>query len=220
MKDTTITWRICPESPEHYRAAEELTRAAFWDLHAPGCSEHLLLHQMRSHPDYLPQLAFVALQGQQVVGHIAYTLARIARPDGSVLPVISFGPISVDPALQGQGIGKALIAHSMNRAKELGYGAVCIYGDVRYYGRVGFRCAERYDIRNQAGQFTVPLLACTLVPGALDSAAGRFSESPAMELEEAAAREYEKTFPQWETHEKPAHREFLWMISLRYGGEE
>jgi hypothetical protein len=29
---------------------------AFWNLHAPGCDEHYLVHIMRKHEDFIPEL--------------------------------------------------------------------------------------------------------------------------------------------------------------------
>ena len=55
MKNLTI--RL--ETEKDYRAVEELTREAFWNVCKPGADEHYFVHQMRSHPDFIPELAFV-----------------------------------------------------------------------------------------------------------------------------------------------------------------
>ena len=47
------------ETPADYRAVEELTRESFWNVYKPGADEHYYVHQMRSHPDFIPELAFV-----------------------------------------------------------------------------------------------------------------------------------------------------------------
>lgn len=44
------------ETPADYRAVEDLTRRAFYNLYVPGCHEHYLVHVMRDHPDFLPEL--------------------------------------------------------------------------------------------------------------------------------------------------------------------
>ena len=38
---------IRPEALSDYRAAEELTREAFWNVYRPGCTEHYVLHCFR-----------------------------------------------------------------------------------------------------------------------------------------------------------------------------
>lgn len=47
------------ETPADYRAVEELTRESFWNVYKPGADEHYFVHMMRSHPDFIPELAFV-----------------------------------------------------------------------------------------------------------------------------------------------------------------
>ena len=51
--------KIRPETEKDYRAVEELTRDAFWNVYKPGADEHYYVHMMRSHPDFIPELAFV-----------------------------------------------------------------------------------------------------------------------------------------------------------------
>lgn len=47
------------EEERDFRAVEELTKKAFWNVHVPGCSEHYLAHTLRRHPDFIPELDFV-----------------------------------------------------------------------------------------------------------------------------------------------------------------
>ena len=55
------------ETEKNYRAVEELTREAFWNVYKPGADEHYFVHQMRNHPDFIPELAFVLeLDGRQL----------------------------------------------------------------------------------------------------------------------------------------------------------
>jgi predicted N-acetyltransferase YhbS len=152
------------ERKADYRASEEVTRDAFWNNHHPGCDEHYLLNLMRSHPDFIHELDFVAEVDGRIVGHIGYTKSSIIPVDGSSAPIntVTFGPISVAPDFQRQGIGRKLIEHSAKVAKELGYSAIMIYGDVRFYGRVGFRWAERYDIKTPTGRYSASLLIYVL----------------------------------------------------------
>ena len=52
MKDFII--RL--EKKEDYRATENLIREAFWNVYKPGADEHYFVHQMRNHPDFIPEL--------------------------------------------------------------------------------------------------------------------------------------------------------------------
>jgi putative acetyltransferase len=120
------------------------------------------------------------------------------------------------PALQKQGIGSALIKHSIGVAKDMGYPAICIYGDPRYYSRFGFRCGEKYDIKTPDNKFAVALLALELKPGILNTMAGRFIESPAFEIDERQLAEFDATFAFKEKLETESQREFRMLVSLRY----
>lgn len=71
MKNLTI--RL--ETEKDYRAVEELTREAFWNVYKPGADEHYYVHQMRQHPDFIPELAFVLELDDKIVGSIMYTRA-------------------------------------------------------------------------------------------------------------------------------------------------
>ena len=47
------------EQPKDYREVENLTREAFWNVYRPGCTEHYVLNQYRTNPDFIPELDFV-----------------------------------------------------------------------------------------------------------------------------------------------------------------
>ena len=109
--------------------------------------------------------------------------------------MISFGPVSVLPTFQNQGIGSTLIRHSIKVAKESDYPAICIYGDPRYYSRFGFRCAEKYEIKTSDNKYAVALQALELKPRALTGIRGRFVESNDYQCDPKQFEEYEATFP-------------------------
>jgi putative acetyltransferase len=204
------------ERNSEYRTVEELTREAFWNVHVPGCNEHFCLHNMRSSPDFIPELDFVAELEGRLIGNIVYTRAGIINDAGETHKVICFGPISVLPAYQRQGAGGALIRYSIDKARSAGFTIVCIYGDPRYYSRFGFRCAERYDIKTSEGKYAVALMALELVPGALRQVSGRFMESMAFQVDEAEFQKYENSFPPKEKAVTESQAEFKVLASLIY----
>lgn len=61
---------IRQEQPKDYQQVELLTRQAFWNLYEPGCSEHYLVHVMRSHPDFIAALDLVMTIDDQIIGNI------------------------------------------------------------------------------------------------------------------------------------------------------
>ena len=46
--------KIRNEKESDYKAVEEITRKAFYNLYVPGCVEHYLVHTMRVHEDFIP----------------------------------------------------------------------------------------------------------------------------------------------------------------------
>ena len=48
------------EKPQDYKIVEDMTRKAFYNQYMPGCFEHYLVHIMREHEDFIPELDFVA----------------------------------------------------------------------------------------------------------------------------------------------------------------
>ncbi|KTB48248.1 putative acetyltransferase [Dehalogenimonas alkenigignens] len=207
---------IRKERKKDFRAVENLVREAFWNRYIPGCSEHLVLHNLRKHADFIPELDLVAEMDGKMAGQIAFSRGAIRDDRGEEKKVISFGPVSVLPEFQTQGVGSALIRHALSLARDMGHTAACIYGDPRYYSRFGFRCAEKYDIRTSDGKFAAALLALELRPGALRGAPGRFIESGAFAIDEAELMKFDARFPPKDKAETESQREFMTLVSLRY----
>ena len=65
--------KIRLETELDYRAVEELTRNAFWNVYKPGADEHYFVHTMRNHPDFIPDFAFVLEKDGEIIGNIMYT---------------------------------------------------------------------------------------------------------------------------------------------------
>ncbi|MFZ1416041.1 MAG: N-acetyltransferase [Defluviicoccus sp.] len=100
-----------------------------------GPSRHLKTAQ-RLRDGRLPAegLAFIVHDRTAILGTISFWHVRIGHSADALL----LGPMAVEPALRGQGIGIALINHGLERAKRLGHRAVILVGDELYYGRFGF----------------------------------------------------------------------------------
>ena len=108
------------ETKADYREVEELTREAFWNLYVPGCDEHFLVNKIRQHPDYLPDLDFVAVSDGKIVGSIFFTKSYIESEAGVRLDTLTFGPVCVLPEHQHEGIGSALIRRGIDEAPQAG----------------------------------------------------------------------------------------------------
>lgn len=202
--------------PFDYRKTEELIRSAFWNHHAPGCDEHYLAHILWNDPAFLSELSMVAEDGEELVGQILYTKAKLILDGGGEETVPTFGPISVSPERQGEGIGSRLVTVSMAHARAMGYGAVLIYGDPAFYHRFGFLPAEEYSIGSHDNFYADALQAREIIPGFLTGKAGRFQEAPAFQVDAAAAQAYDEGFPKLEKITGgPSQERFLELVAKR-----
>ena len=50
------------ENENDYFEVEALTRNAFWNVYRPGCSEHLVLHDLRKSNSFIKELDYVWLE--------------------------------------------------------------------------------------------------------------------------------------------------------------
>lgn len=193
------------ECPNDHYAVEELTRDAHWsgnwDIEPRICDEHLLVHRLRKCPSYVPELNYVAEIDGKIVGHIIYSKSKIVDTAGNEHETLTFGPLSVLPEYQNLGIGKALIRHTFNEAKRLGYRAVLIFGHPDYYPRVGFRRAAEFGITTSDGKNFDAFMAYPLYNDALDSLNGKYFIDPVYDnLSGEDVQEFDKKFPAKELH--------------------
>ena len=195
MKDNIVIRR---ETPADYAAVEDLIREAFWNVYRPGCQEHYIAHVLRRDPDFVPELDLVMERSGELIGHILYMRASITADDGREIPVMTFGPVSIRPDLQRQGLGKRLLDHSMEKAEELGAGALCIEGNIAFYGKSGFVTAVSRGIRYQGedAQGSAPYaLLKELRRGFLDGVTGIYHTPRGYDIDEHAAEAYDLRFP-------------------------
>jgi len=189
------------EEPKDYKTVEELTRAAFntpdrIDRSKIDCPmEHHMVHMLRE-KDGIIELNFVAELDGKIVGHIIYSHAHILQTDGSKIDVLNFGPISVLPEIQKMGIGSALMKHSIEEAKRLGYGAILFFGHPEYYPRFGFVEAKEFGVTTCDGENFPAFMAMELKKGYLKNVVGKFIEAEIYndDLNREKAKEFDRQF--------------------------
>jgi predicted N-acetyltransferase YhbS len=160
MSDLSLV--LEPETPDDADAIERLNDRVF----GPGRYARSAF-RVRETADPDPRLSFVARVGPLLVGANAMTPVDIGGQ-----PALLLGPLIVEPVFRSRGIGEALIARSLEAAREAGWKLVILVGDEPYYGRMGFKPVP-------LGRITLPgpvdparLLFCELEPGALEKAEG------------------------------------------------
>ncbi len=212
------------EQPQDYREVENLTREAFWNVYRPGCTEHYVLNQYRSNPDFIPELDFVMELEGRIIGHVMFSKAEIVLDAdcpierlrvgasagmgngtsgmGKILPAWTFGPISIHPDYKRKGYGLKLLNYAIEKARELGVGMLCMEGNIDFYRHAGFDLASKLNIHyhDMPKDDEVPFfLAQELKPGYLKGIEGTYCPPKGYFVADEnpdAFEAYDKTFPQ------------------------
>ncbi|MCW5697137.1 MAG: N-acetyltransferase [Bauldia sp.] len=123
--------------------------------------------RLRDGRDAAQGLSLVARDGGAVVGTV-----RLWPVEAGGRPALLLGPLAVDPAHQGAGIGSKLMRRALNRATAFGHGAVILVGDAAYYARFGFDAALTRDLAMPGDVDSRRFLGLELRKGALAGATG------------------------------------------------
>jgi len=165
---TQLPLVIRPENAGDADGVERLHERAF----GPGRFARTA-YRIREGAPHHRDLSFTALVGSLLVGSVRLTPVMAGNA-----PALMLGPLTVDPAFENRGIGRALIERALDAALAAGHGLVLLVGDELYYSRFGFQ-------RIPPGRFTMPgpvdpnrFLAAELLEGAMAKAEGAVRPAP------------------------------------------
>ena len=185
------------ERKEEYREVENLVREAFWNVYRPGCLEHYVLNQLRNDDAFVSELDFVMEREGKLIGQNMFMRATIKADDGRDIPIMTMGPICITPKLKRQGFGKKLLDYSLDKAKELGCGALCFEGNINFYGKSGFTFASEFGIRyhDLPEDADASFFLCKeLIPGYLNGVTGEYTPPQGYFVDEDEAEKFDKVF--------------------------
>jgi putative acetyltransferase len=91
-------------------------------------------------------LSLVAEKATRVIGHAMFSYLGLEGSDAIFRRVALLAPLALQPEMQGYGVGSALVRQGIERLEARGEPVVIVRGDLRYYGRFGFRPAVDLDI--------------------------------------------------------------------------
>ena len=165
---------IRPERKEEFPQIYTLVEEAFKTAKVADGDEQDFVDMLRAGDKYVPELALVAEEDGELIGHIMLTEAMVRDSGGSETPVLLLAPVSVALGRRSRGVGGTLIEESFRRAREMGYRAVFLLGDPAYYNRFGFRPADDFGIRYHVDVPAEYFLGIELVPDGLDGVTGIF----------------------------------------------
>ena len=133
-----------------------------------------------------------------LIGQNMFMRAVIKADDGRDVPIMTMGPICITPDLKRKGYGKLLLDYSLQKAAEMGCGAVCFEGNIDFYGKSGFTYASRFGIRYHGlpeGEDASFFLCKELIPGYLDGVTGEYATPQGYLVDEAEAEAFDRLFP-------------------------
>ena len=209
------------EEKKDYRDVENLVRESFWNVYRPGCSEHYVIHVLRDDPAFVPELDFVmhlsvqendpgdhsvAEQDGMLIGQNMFMKTVIEADDGREIPVLTMGPIGITPELKRKGYGKKLLDYCLEKATEMGFGAVLFEGNIGFYSHCGFDYASKFGIRyhdlpeDADSSF---FLCRELIPGYLDDVTGVYQTPQGYYVKDEDVEEFDKQFPPKEKQKLP-----------------
>jgi putative acetyltransferase len=122
------------ETPSDASAIRDVTAAAFKTLAVSNHTEQFIIEALRAAKALA--ISLVAELDGEVKGHVAFS--PVAMSDGTP-GWYGLGPVSVLPAYQRRGIGKALIQEGLSRLRAMDAQGCCLVGHPTYYRQFGFR---------------------------------------------------------------------------------
>ncbi|CAN5462298.1 N-acetyltransferase [soil metagenome] len=158
---------ITPEIETDIPAREALLDRAFGPKRRRKTSETLRRGRLPA-----DGLAFTA---RDDAGALAGTVRLWDVHAGTAGSALLLGPLAVDAARRGEGIGTQLMRHALIVARAYGQRAIILVGDDAYYSRFGFKRLTLPGLAMPGPVDAARFLGLELEPGALTGAMGRIT---------------------------------------------
>lgn len=165
-----------PETAAHDLEIDSINEEAF----GPGRFARAA-YKIREGGPHDRRLSFVAVSGDTVIGSVRLTPIAAGAGRGHML-----GPLAVRPAFKNAGIGRTLVALSLDAARMLGSPLVMLVGDAPYYGPLGFKRVPYGQVQMPRPVDPERLLVCEFQTGAAAKLVGDLDHADQV-LRKAAA---------------------------------
>ena len=116
-------------------------------------------------------ISLVAVQGDQVVGHILFTAVSIDDA-GPSLSATGLAPMAVLPECQRRGIGSTLVNAGLDACRAAGHDLVVVLGHPAFYRKFGFVTAADHGLSCEYPAPREAFMVIELRPGSLAGARG------------------------------------------------
>lgn len=124
-------------------------------------------YRLREGVDPEAGLSFVAIEDGALRGSVRFWPILVGSERALLL-----GPLAVESARRGRGMGIQLMQKGIEAARAKGHRAILLVGDLPYYGRVGFVPVKRGRIRMPGPVDLARILGMSVADGALDALEG------------------------------------------------
>ena len=191
-------YKIRNERLEEQREVENLIRESFWNVYRPGCLEHYVMHCLRDDPAFIPELNLVMEIEGKIMGQIIFMRNDIRCDDGRRWPIVTAGPLAIAPEYKRQGYGKTLLDYALDKATEMGFGAICFEGNIDFYSKCGFDYASKLGIRYHdlpEGADSSFFLGRELIPGYLKGITGVYQTPEGYYVADEDVEKFDRLFP-------------------------
>ena len=143
-----MSWAIRPERQGDEPAIRAMTRRAFAGHPYSDGDEADVIDRLRDGGDLL--LSLVAAEGGRIIGQATYSRALLSNGEDGWMVV---GPVAVEPARQGEGIGRALLTAGEEAMVRLGARGITVLGDPQLYARFGYRQHTGLRLEGELGEY-------------------------------------------------------------------
>lgn len=126
--------------------------------YSDGTDVVAFLEEIRASAYYLPELSFVAERGQELVGHFMFSKFPLSprRSGGHGGPesaeLLMLAPVAVHADHLRQGVGSAMLALGVARAKKQPFRGILLEGNYLFYNGLGFSTSSDFGIYPTAGR--------------------------------------------------------------------
>ena len=162
---------IRAERPADHAAIRAVTVAAFESSTYGHHNEAEIVEALRAAGAL--SVSLVAEADGEIVGHVGFSLVQITDAEGDWH---GLAPLSVAPAWQGRGVGRALVRDGLCVVEAIRAAGCVVLGDPAYYGRFGFQSDPALRYR-EASPYLQRLVLCGSAPG------GEVRYHPAFDME-------------------------------------
>lgn len=150
---------IRPERKSDYKFIIPLVLRSFAEGtdYSDGTDVLAFMEEIRESKFYLPELSFVALLGETIVGHFMFSILPLSKtPKGghggkSQNDIAMMAPVAVHPDYFRQGVGTAMLTQGIAEVKKRDYKGIIVEGNDHFYHRFGFRTSSEFGIYPTSG---------------------------------------------------------------------